>query len=88
MMNKELYDILKVSVNSDGLPIMNSSQFILTTEKYGKEEFRKTLAELFQMKNHHFLSRNLVKIKLFVSFINLKNMIGQTGFLKEIKKMF
>ena len=35
MMNKELYDILKVSVNSDGLPIMNSSQFILTTEKYG-----------------------------------------------------
>ena len=43
--NKELYEILRASCDSTGLPVMNASQFISTTEKYTKEVFRKTLAE-------------------------------------------
>ena len=37
----ELYDILKASADSTGLPVMNSSQFISITGKYGKKEFIK-----------------------------------------------
>ena len=44
-MNQELYDLLKRSVDHTGLPVMHKELFLDTTEKYGKEEFRKTLAE-------------------------------------------
>ena len=44
-MNEELYQILKSSVDNTGLPVMNSNQFISVTDKFGKEEFRKTLAD-------------------------------------------
>ena len=43
-MNEELYQILKSSVDNTGLPVMNSNQFISVTDKFGKEEFRKTLS--------------------------------------------
>ena len=72
MMNKELYDILKVSVNSDGLPIMNSSQFILTTEKYGKEEFRKTLAEFITNEKPSFPFKEFSKDKVIREFHKFK----------------
>ena len=55
MMNEELYDILKKSVDVNGLPTMNSTMFIQTTEKYGKEVFRTTLADYITNENHHFL---------------------------------
>ena len=45
MMNEELYQILKQSCNSNGLPVMNRSQFVATVDKFGKEDFRTTLAE-------------------------------------------
>ena len=44
-MNEELYNLLKKNVDQTGLPVMGSPLFLHTTEKYGKEEFRKTLAE-------------------------------------------
>ena len=44
-MNEELYQILKQSCNSNGLPVMNRSQFVATVDKFGKEDFRTTLAE-------------------------------------------
>ena len=44
-MNQELYEILKKSIDSTGLPVMNTSQFVATVDKFGKEDFRKTLAE-------------------------------------------
>ena len=44
-MNQELYNIIKNNVDHTGLPIMGKTLFLHTTEKYGKEEFRKTLAE-------------------------------------------
>jgi len=43
--NQELYDLLKTCADKTGLPVMNRSLFISTTEKYGKELFRSTLAE-------------------------------------------
>ena len=44
-MSDELYSILATSCDYTGLPVMNTSQFQAVTEKYGKELFRKTLAE-------------------------------------------
>ena len=44
-MNQELYEKLRESCDSTGLPVMNTSQFISATEEYTKEVFRKTLAE-------------------------------------------
>jgi len=44
-MNEELYNLLKKNVDQTGLPVMGSPLFLHTTEKYGKDEFRKTLAE-------------------------------------------
>ena len=40
----ELYNLLKICVDHTGLPVMKSNQFIKTTEKYGKKEFRRQLA--------------------------------------------
>ena len=44
-MNQELYDLLKKCVDHTGLPVMQKELLLNTTDKYGKEEFRKTLAE-------------------------------------------
>ena len=41
----ELYELLRNNLDHTGLPVMNKNLFLHTTEKYGKEEFRKTLAE-------------------------------------------
>ena len=43
--DSELYELLRSCADSNKLPIMNTSLFISTTEKYGKELFRSTLAE-------------------------------------------
>lgn len=43
--NQELYNLLKTCTDKTGLPVMNRSLFVSTTEKYGKELFRSTLAE-------------------------------------------
>ena len=43
--NEDLYELLKRCVNKNGLPVMDKQLFLYTTEKYGKEIFRSTLAE-------------------------------------------
>ena len=40
-----LYDVIKNSADTNGLPVMDTNQFITVTEKYGKEEFRKVLID-------------------------------------------
>ena len=45
-MNQELYNLLKKNVNHNGLPVMHKELFLDTTEKYGKEEFRKDFDKL------------------------------------------
>ena len=56
----ELYDILIKSADSTGLPNVNRSTFISLSEKYGKKEFRKVLADFitkekppFPLKSFH-----------------------------------
>jgi hypothetical protein len=44
-LNQDLYNLLHKCVDHTGLPVMKKELFIATTDKYGKEEFRKTLAE-------------------------------------------
>ena len=53
-MNQELYELLKRSVDQTGLPVMKTNQFLNTIEKYGKEEFRKQLAEFITKEKPSF----------------------------------
>lgn len=49
VMNQELYALLGKCADSTGLPVMDETQFTDVTERYGKDVFRKTLAEyIFQ----------------------------------------
>ena len=68
----ELYDILKASADSTGLPVMNSSQFISITEKYGKEEFRKILAEFITKEKPPYPLKKFNEEKVVKTFYRLK----------------
>jgi len=50
----ELYELLKRSIDQTGLPVMKTNQFLNTIEKYGKEEFRKQLAEFITKEKPSF----------------------------------
>ena len=71
-MSEELYNILKKCVDSTGLPVMNTSMFVHTTEKYGKEEFRKTLAEYITNEKPPFPFRKFSKDKVIREFHRFK----------------
>ena len=71
-MSEELYNILKKCVDSTGLPVMNTSMFVHTTEKYGKEEFRKTLAEYITNDKPPFPFRKFSKDKVIREFHRFK----------------
>ena len=73
MMNEELYEILRKSVDNNGLPIMNSTMFIQTTEKYGKEVFRKTLAEYITNEKPPFPLKQFSQDKVVREFHKLKS---------------
>ena len=73
MMNEELYEILRKSVDNNGLPIMNSTMFIQTTEKYGKEAFRKTLAEYITNEKPPFPLKQFSQDKVVREFHKLKS---------------
>ena len=68
----ELYDILKKSANSDGLPIMNSSQFISVTERYGKEDFRRALADYIEKEKPPYPLKQFSEEKVIKTFHKLK----------------
>ena len=67
----ELYDILKASANNDGLPIMNTSQFISVTERYGKEDFRKTLADYIEKEKPPYPLKKFSEEKVIKTFHKL-----------------
>ena len=48
-MNKELYDLLKKCSDKTGLPVMKKELFLKTIDDYGKEDFRKALAEYLSL---------------------------------------
>lgn len=68
----ELYDILLKCADPRGLPIVNRSQFISLTEKYGKEEFRNALAEYVANEKPEYPSRKPDDQKLVKIFHRLK----------------
>ena len=82
----ELYDILKKSANSDGLPIMNSSQFISVTEKYGKEDVRRALAEYIEKEKPPFPVKIFNKEKVIKKFHRLKKHDWTKSISKRDKK--
>ena len=74
-MNEELYQILKSSVDNTGLPVMNSNQFISVTDKFGKEEFRKTLADFITNEKPPYPLKEFSLQKVIDTFHKLKNIM-------------
>ena len=68
----ELYEILKSSVDNTGLPVMSSSQFIDVTQKFGKEEFRKVLAEFITKEKPPYPLKEFTGEKVIDNFRKLQ----------------
>ena len=84
MKPNELYEILKRSVRSNGVPLFNKEQFALIVHNYGKEEFHKTLAEFITKEkppyplkefNIHKVVKTFNKLKVvnFANYISTSN---------------
>ena len=72
-MNQELYDILKIqSKNEWKVPILNTSHFVSLTEKYSKEEFRKTLAKYITEEKPPFPIKKFDQNKVLKTFRKLQ----------------
>ena len=71
-MSEELYNILKKCVDNTGLPVMNTNQFIDVTNRFGKEEFRKTLAEFITKEKPPYPLKRFTKEKVVDNFHRLK----------------
>ena len=54
----ELYEILRNSLDDTGLPVMDRDQFKEVTDRFGKEEFRTTLADYITKENPPFPLKN------------------------------
>ena len=68
----ELYQLLSSTANSTGLPVMNTSLFLGTVEKYGKEEFRKVLADYITKEKPSFPFFEFNQNKVVENFHKLK----------------
>ena len=71
-MNTELYELLHKCKDNTGLPVMERGLFLETTEKYGKEEFRKTLAEFITKEKPPYPLKKFDKEKVIDNFRKLK----------------
>ena len=71
--SNELYQILKVHTNSDGLPIIKKGHFQVLTEKYGKEVFRDTLAKFIATERPPFPLNQISIHDMEMNFKLLKN---------------
>ena len=72
-MNKELYDLLKKCSDETGLPVMRTELFLKTIDDYGKEDFRKTLAEYITNEKPPFPLAKFQKEKAINNFRKLQN---------------
>ena len=68
----ELYQLLSSTADSTGLPVMNTSLFVETVEKYTKEEFRKILAEYITKEKPPFPFYEFDQNKVIENFHKLK----------------
>ena len=71
--SEELYEILRKSADITGLPVMKSTQFISTTDKYGKEVFRRTLADYITNEKPPFPLKEFSQDKVVREFHKLKS---------------
>ena len=71
-MNKDLYNLLHKCVDNTGLPEMHKELFLDTTEKYGKEEFRKTLAEFITNEKPPYPLKEFNMEKVIDNFLKLQ----------------
>ena len=90
-MNQELYEILKQSIDSTGLPVMNTSQFVAAVDKFGKEDFRKTLAEYITNEKPPYPLKKFSVQKVIDTFYKLQkadfvNYISTSG--KEVLEKY
>ena len=72
-MNKELYDLLKKCSDETGLPVMKKELFLKTIDDYGKEDFRKTLAEYITNEKPPFPLAKFEKKKVIDNFRKLQS---------------
>lgn len=68
----ELYDLLHKCVDSTGLPVMSRPLFLDTIEKYGKEDFRRTLADFITNEKPPYPLHEFNKDKVIKTFHKLK----------------
>ena len=68
----ELYEILRNSLDDTGLPVMDRNQFKEVTDKFGKEEFRKTLADYITKEKPPFPLKNYSKEDITKTFYKLQ----------------
>ena len=72
-MNKELYDLLRKCSDETGLPVMKKELFLKTIDDYGKEDFRKTLAEYITNEKPPFPLAEFKKEKVVDNFRKLQS---------------
>lgn len=68
----ELYEFLKKTVNSDNLPVMDNTLFSHVTDIYGRETFRKVLADFITNEKPAFPYKEFSPEDMIKSFRKLK----------------
>tara|TARA_Y100000389_G_scaffold36415_1_gene30994 strand:- start:293 stop:1546 length:1254 start_codon:yes stop_codon:yes gene_type:complete len=68
----ELYDLLHKCADSTGLPVMSRPLFLDTIEKYGKEDFRKVLADFITQEKPPYPLHEFDQNKVIKTFHKLK----------------
>ena len=66
--NEELYNYLDKHTDHNGLPVLNTGEFKWVTEKYGKEDFRETLAVYIQNERPPFPFREVSNSDMVENF--------------------
>ena len=80
----ELYELLKNNLDHTGLPVMEQNLFKHTTEKYGKEEFRKTLAEFITNEKPPYPLKEFDMEKVVDVFVSYKRQTLQNISVHQI----
>lgn len=68
----ELYDLLHKCTDNTGLPVMSRPLFLDTIEKYGKEDFRKALADFITQEKPPYPLHEFDQNKVIKTFHKLK----------------
>ena len=68
----ELYDLLHKCADSTGLPVMSRPLFLDTIEKYGKEDFRRALADFITQEKPPYPLHEFDQNKVIKTFHKLK----------------